>query len=83
MSSESFRVRNKGETWSWVLIGAVVIGAPVVEEIVFRAFLQSGLLRSTKSPVWAILITSVVFAALHLTPESFQTNAQGSGVVAM
>lgn len=75
-------VKNKGETWSWVLIAAVVIGAPVVEEMVFRAFLQSGLLRTTKSPVWAILITSTIFAALHLTPESFRTHAQGSAVVA-
>lgn len=64
-----------GSPWRWALIAAVVLGAPIVEEIVFRGFLQSGLLRSTQNPVWSILITSGVFAWLHVDPSAFQTNA--------
>jgi len=44
---------------------AVVIMAPVCEEIFFRGYMQSRL-SARLGPVWAILITSVFFGFMHL-----------------
>ncbi|MEN8127950.1 MAG: CPBP family intramembrane glutamic endopeptidase, partial [Planctomycetota bacterium] len=46
-----------------VLIASVVV--PVFEEMVFRGFLQSAL-RSATTPWTAILVTSALFASIHL-----------------
>lgn len=51
--------------WVWGVVFGAVIGAPVVEEFVFRVFLQSGLLRVTKSRWAAILISATLFALVH------------------
>jgi membrane protease YdiL (CAAX protease family) len=52
--------------WVWAIIVGAVIGAPITEELTFRAFLQSGLLRASGSPVLAILVTGTVFALMHV-----------------
>lgn len=44
--------------------------APFFEEIYFRGFLFTGLLRDL-SPVWAVLISSALFAIAHADPGSF------------
>ncbi|MDA8584780.1 CPBP family intramembrane metalloprotease [Rhodobacteraceae bacterium] len=55
---------------SWLplaLLGILVqTGA---EEILFRGYLQSQLAARFKSPVWWLLLPSILFALLHLTPE--------------
>lgn len=51
-----------------LLMASAVIGAPIIEEIVYRLFLQTSLLRLTRSPWAAILITSVLFTIMHLGP---------------
>jgi membrane protease YdiL (CAAX protease family) len=51
--------------WAWVLIAAAVLIVPIVEEIIYRVFLQSALLRWFGSPWPAILVTGVIFAAVH------------------
>jgi uncharacterized protein len=56
--------------WIIVLFAVVVIGAPVVEEIVYRGFLQQGLERSV-SPNVALVVTSAIFAAIHLKAVEF------------
>ena len=48
-----------------VLALAIVLLAPVTEELLFRGLLLRALLRRT-TPVWAVVISSVVFAAAHL-----------------
>jgi uncharacterized protein len=53
-----------------VLIFIVVIGAPVVEETVFRGVMLPSLAGRLGNG-WAIAITTVVFAAMHLNPFSF------------
>lgn len=53
------------DPWVWGLIAAVVIGAPIVEEIIFRAFLQSALMRWFGAPWVAIITTSLLFTAIH------------------
>jgi membrane protease YdiL (CAAX protease family) len=58
-------VGNFGDPWVWALIGAVVLGAPIVEEVIFRVFLQSAFLRWFGSPWLAIVFSAAPFAALH------------------
>lgn len=49
----------------WMLVGAAVIGAPVIEELIYRALLQRGLMTLTRSAWPAVLLTSAVFTAMH------------------
>lgn len=51
-----------------VVLG-VVLFAPLVEELLFRGLLLRSLLRKT-SPIVAVVISSVVFAGLHLLDPS-------------
>lgn len=52
-----------------VLAGSVFI-APFCEEIFFRGFVFTGLLRDL-SPLWAVLISAALFAVAHADPSSF------------
>ena len=47
------------------LLIAVVLLAPVCEELVFRGFVFDGLGRSRLGPCGAVILTSVVWAAMH------------------
>lgn len=58
-------INNFGDRWVWALIAAVVLGAPIVEEIIFRVFLQTSMLRWFGSPWLAIVLAAVPFTALH------------------
>lgn len=58
-------IENSSDPWSWALMACAVVGAPIVEELVFRVFLQSALLRLTKSPWLAVGLTSVAFTSIH------------------
>ena len=49
-----------------ILLFAIVVGAPIFEEIFFRGFLFQGIRYSRLGPVGAIGITSVVWAVIHL-----------------
>ncbi len=53
-----------------VLVAVVVIGAPIVEETVFRGVLLPSLI-ARMGEGRAIALTTVVFAALHLNPFTF------------
>jgi membrane protease YdiL (CAAX protease family) len=52
-------------TMRWLLVFAVVVAAPVFEELLFRGHLQSVLSRGLNRPWAAIVITSLIFAAFH------------------
>jgi len=67
LAHETLRMlrEHPGDPWAWVVIGVVIIGAPVVEEFLYRGFLQTGFLRLTRSGWLSILITSVLFALTH------------------
>ena len=54
-----------GSTWGWAMVGAVVVVVPIAEELIFRGFLQSAILRYADSPWIAVVLTSVGFAAVH------------------
>lgn len=52
--------------WVVVLILVVVVGAPIVEEIVYRGAVQTHLQRTAGTTV-ALVGTSVIFAAIHMS----------------
>jgi membrane protease YdiL (CAAX protease family) len=54
-----------------ILLGLVVIvGAPIVEEIVYRGVVQPGLVASWGRSA-GILVTAALFAAIHMQPVEF------------
>jgi membrane protease YdiL (CAAX protease family) len=54
-----------------LLTVALVVAAPVVEEVVFRGFLLPGLAKSQLGASGAILLTSVIWALLHAQYQPF------------
>ena len=54
-----------------VLLFAIIIVAPIFEEIFFRGFLFQGIRYSRLGPVGAILITSSFWAVIHLQYDAY------------
>jgi uncharacterized protein len=49
---------------------AIVIAAPILEELIFRGIILNGLLKKY-SPLKSILISSILFGVIHLNPWQF------------
>lgn len=61
------RIIDERDTpWAWVLAATAVFGAPIVEEIVYRGFLQSCMLSLLGRTWYAIIATSAIFTAAHV-----------------
>ncbi len=61
---------NPNDPWVMVFVGGAIIGAPIVEELVFRVYVQGALLKWFKSPWLSIIFTSILFASIHrLSPQ--------------
>lgn len=56
--------------WLIVLVIVVVLAAPLVEEIIYRGFVQ-GTLRARYADVLALVIAAVWFTVIHLNPVEF------------
>ena len=57
--------------WWWIaIVFVVVIGAPAVEELVYRGFIQ-GSLQERVAPIVALLIAAAWFTVVHLQPVEF------------
>ena len=56
--------------WFVVLFLIVVVGAPLVEELVYRGFIQ-GELQARLGSTWALIITAAWFTIVHLEPIEF------------
>jgi membrane protease YdiL (CAAX protease family) len=50
----------------WLLFLALIVAAPVFEELFFRGFLLSGLSETFLRPIGATIVTSLVWAAIHV-----------------
>lgn len=50
----------------WLLSLALLITAPLFEELFFRGFLLSGLSNTRLAPIGAVIITSLAWSAIHL-----------------
>ncbi|HUF99964.1 MAG TPA: type II CAAX endopeptidase family protein [Ilumatobacter sp.] len=57
-------VDRAGDRWAWLLVLVVVVGAPIVEELVYRGLLQRSISRSVGLPS-GLLLTSLWFAVIH------------------
>jgi membrane protease YdiL (CAAX protease family) len=57
---------NRDSPMAWATVVGVVLLAPVVEELTFRVFFQTMLLRAIGSAWLAVLVTSLIFALVHL-----------------
>lgn len=55
----------------WLLWLALVVAAPVFEELFFRGFLISGFSSTFLKPVGAVVITSVLWTAVHMQYDWF------------
>ncbi len=67
---EAYRsARDSGTIW--LLAIALVIAAPLTEEIVFRGFMYRGLAASPVGDAGAILIPSAIWASMHVQYELF------------
>jgi membrane protease YdiL (CAAX protease family) len=56
--------------WVVLLAFVVIVGAPFVEEIVYRGVVQPGLVASWGSTV-GVIMTAALFAAIHMQPIEF------------
>lgn len=56
---------GRWSVWWWAVIAAVVIGAPIVEEFVYRGCLQTAMRWATGSRWGAIAGTSGLFTLMH------------------
>ncbi len=71
----SFQTESYASTpslaWLAALCVAVIIVAPLGEEIMFRGFVFRGLVRAHDHPVWGIVVIAVLWAALHIQYDWF------------
>jgi CAAX protease family protein len=57
---------------SWYTVTfVIVIVAPVFEEIIFRGFIFEGILNSKLGKIGAVLITSIIWAVIHIQYDIF------------
>jgi len=62
------QVRAASGGWLAALVVAIVLVAPVCEEVFFRGFIQTRL-RARWGSIAAIVVTSLMFGAFHLDPR--------------
>jgi len=56
----------------WITIAVVTIGAPLMEEIVFRGFVQTGIARLAGSHTIGIFVTTILFVLVHVGIADWQ-----------
>ena len=61
--------------WLPALVLAVVVLGPVGEETLFRGFLYTGIASSRVGPIGAIIVSTAVFALLHVQYDWFGVGA--------
>ena len=58
--------------WDYILSMFIVALLPAIfEEMIFRGAIQNLLSRWMKAPVWAIVITAIIFSAIHGSYDGF------------
>jgi membrane protease YdiL (CAAX protease family) len=67
---EAYRTARASNTVV-VFILALVVAAPLMEELLFRGFLLRGYAASRLGPIGAVLLTSAAWASLHVQYEVF------------
>lgn len=59
-------VESAGEPSWWLLAGAAVLGAPLVEEVMYRGLLQQSARRVGVGPIWSSILTGGIFSLMHV-----------------
>lgn len=59
-------IDGRSDGWAWALVVVAVLTVPIVEEILYRGFLQSLILRATGRPWVAVIFGGLIFGAAHL-----------------
>jgi membrane protease YdiL (CAAX protease family) len=54
------------DPWALAVIAAVVVGAPIIEEIAYRGGLHAALVRIGIGRIGAIVVGSAIFASMHV-----------------
>ncbi len=54
-----------------LLILMTVILAPILEEILFRGIIMKGMINNNVKPVTAIIVSALIFGAVHFNPWQF------------
>ncbi len=68
--------------WPPILWLAVIVAAPLAEELVFRGFFFVGLRQFPHGDATAVLVTSLVWASIHLQYNIYQTGVIfGAGIL--
>lgn len=68
----SYTTAREGGPWAvFALACAIVLAAPLTEEIAFRGFLYRGWAASPLGPASTIVLTSAIWAVMHLQYENF------------
>lgn len=73
MYSKQMQVMARmNNVWDYIISLSIVALLPAIfEEVIFRGALQNLLSRWLKAPVWAIIITAIVFSAVHGSYDGF------------
>ncbi len=50
----------------WILWFTIIIAGPIFEELFIRGFIMSGFSRSFMKPIGALLVSSAIWAAMHI-----------------
>jgi len=67
LAHETLRLMSEspGSLWWWVTTASVVVGVPILEELLFRGFAQSAFVSMLRNRWVAIVVTSLIFAWVH------------------
>ncbi|MBL8874562.1 MAG: CPBP family intramembrane metalloprotease [Phycisphaerae bacterium] len=57
---------SKGDPWAWAQAGSAILITPIVEELIYRYFLQTALVRLVQRPWLGVVLTAGLFAAAHI-----------------
>ena len=71
-------VLEMGSDQGLLMFIALVIAAPILEELIFRGIMLDGLLR-IYSPTKAVIVSSLLFGLVHLNPAQFVGGALVGG----
>lgn len=57
---------SKNDPWAWTQAASAILITPIVEELIYRYFLQTALVRAFNRAWLGVLMTAGLFAAAHI-----------------
>jgi len=75
---KNIRLLESSPLLFWIMALSIVTVVPIIEEVLFRGFLQTWI-RQRIGVVWAILFTSLVFSTFHYSSTQGANNVEVLG----